>query len=142
MARMPDIYAEVERDLHGVADTMRHLMHHGAPHPATQPPPPQIAHNGTQEDHMSLLTEIEDHVKAAVTKFEAVDHEALSTLDAVQANPATAEGLQILAQLTHLTPETLAVPLSMLRGALQALGGQASISGDAQPAGPQVAGQA
>jgi hypothetical protein len=139
---MPDIFAEVAADWRAAEDHMRHLMHHGAPHPATQPPAPAIPHNETQEDHMSLLAEIEDHVKAAVSKFEAVDHEALGILDAVQANPATAEGLQILAQLTHLTPEALAVPLSMLRGALQALGGQASISGDAQPTGPQVAGQA
>lgn len=88
---------------------------------------------------MSLLTEIEDHIKAAVAKFEAVDHEALGILDTVQANPATAEGLAILAQLTHLPPETLAVPLSMLRGALQALSGQAP---QQVAAGPQIAGQA
>jgi hypothetical protein len=137
---MPDIFAEVAADWRAAEDRMRHLMHHGAPHPATQPPAPAVPHNGTQEEPpMSLLTEIEDHVKAAVAKFEAVDHEALGILDAVQANPATAEGLQILAQLTHLTPETLAVPLSMLRGALQALGGQAP---QQAAAGPQVAGQA
>jgi hypothetical protein len=152
MAVMPDFSRDLgpvegfaRREWREARDTMRHLMHHGAPHPAAQPPAPHIAHNGTQEaPPMSFITELENDAKALAAKFEAVDHEALGILDAVQANPATAEGLAILAQLTHLAPETLAVPLSMLRGALQALGGQApaSISGDAQPAGPQVAGQA
>lgn len=157
MARMPDITRElgpVEGFAHRVEqsaeDTLRRLMHprhHDAPQPAVTAPNPVIPHNGTQEaTPMSFITEIEDHLKTAVAKFEQVDHEALNILDAVQANPATAEGLQILAQLTHLPPEQLAMPLSMLRGALQALSVQApaSISGDAQavPAGPQVGGQA
>ena len=87
---------------------------------------------------MQLRTEIEDAIKAAASKFESVDHQALNVLEAVQSNPATAEGLTILGQLTHLPPEVLAVPLSMLRGALQALGGQPQPA----PAGPVVAGQA
>jgi hypothetical protein len=125
---MPDIFAEVARDWRAAEDTMRHLArphHHGAPHPAAQPPPPQVPHTENQEEPaMQWITDAEAHVKAALDKFQQVDHEALNTLEAVQSNPATAEIFAIAGQLTHLPPESLATGLNVLRMTLQALGGQ------------------
>ncbi len=138
---MPDILAELESNWDHAAGALRHLMHHGAPQPAAAPPAPQIAHNETQEDHMSLnLATIEDHVKAAVAEFENLDREALAKLDAVQANPATAEIFAIASQLTHLPPTDLATGASVLRMILATLGGRAPQQ--PVPSGPVTGGQA
>lgn len=153
MASIGDELGPVEgfahRAEHAAADTMRHLMgiaphHHDAPQPAAQPPVP---HNDNQEvTPVNVVAEGLDLFRQGLAKFENFDHEAQAVLGDVQSNPATAEGFQILGQLTHLPPETLAAPLGMLRLALQALGGQAEAAANVPPqqqdAGPQVGGQA
>lgn len=141
---MASIGDQLDREWHEARDTLRRLTHphhHDAPQPAAAPP---IPHNDNQEaTPMSFLTAIEAKAKSLAADFETVDHEALNILEAVTSNPATAEGYQILGQLTHLPPETLAVPLSMLRGALAALGGQqATAMPQAVPAGPVTGGVA
>jgi hypothetical protein len=131
MARMPDIEAEIKRDWRAAEDRMRHLMHHGAPQPAAQPPPQQVPHNETQEEHMQLLAEIEDHARqveghiaAALQKFQQIDHAALGTLDAILANPETAEVFALLGQFTGVAPGSLATGANVLKMTLATLGGQ------------------
>lgn len=143
---------ELASEWHAAENFMRrvthpHFGHHDAPQPAAAPQNPPVPHNDNQEvPPMSLLAEIEDHLKTAVTKFENVDHEALDVLDRVQANPATAEIFAIAGQLTHLPPTTLATGVDVLRMVLTAASGQATATPapepQAVPAGPVTGGVA
>lgn len=141
---------------HNIADGMRRLMHphHDVPQPAAQPARPAMIATDTPEvTPMSVLTEGIDLARQAVARFEAVDHEALGKLEAIQANPATSEAYDVLGALTHLPPAELATGVSVLKMILTAAGGQAEAAASVPPespsagpqyapTGPQVAGQA
>ena len=139
--------AEWHHDEHAVAEKLRHLMH---PHPHNVPQPaaaPTIPTDTPEVTPMSLLAEIETGLKDAVSKFEAVDKEALDKVEAIKANPELAPLLDVLAALakSELPPGILTAASS----GFQMLTKLAEIPAAGVPAeqpqyvaGPQVGGQA
>lgn len=144
MARMPDFSGDLgpvegfaaRHGADAVEDFMRKLMrphHHDAPpqdapQPAAEQPPipPVPAVPATQEEPVSLqvISEIEDAVKAAAAKFEAIDHDALAMVDAIKASPLASEALSIIGALTGLPAADFTTALGVLRMTLAAAGGQ------------------
>lgn len=88
---------------------------------------------------MISVAEIEADIHAVAAKFEQVDKAALGKLDAVQANPKTAEAFELIAAVAHVDPGPF---FDGAVNILRLLAGQSAGVPSFTPAGPQVAGQA
>lgn len=111
MARMPDFETEIKRDLGQLA---RVFTHHGvhpfdapvatrggipaaaSPAPASQPV--NLRTTAPKESTMSLSADL----KAFAGRLDTLGEEAVTKLEAVAANPATAEVFDVLHTLTGL----------------------------------------
>ena len=88
------------------------------------------------------MSQISDFLHQAAAKLEHYDDEALAKLDAVQANPRTAEAFSLIHAVSHVDPGPY---FDSALGILRLLAGQAAqVPAEPvfTPAGPQVAGQA
>lgn len=112
MARMPDFEAEIKRDLAHIF-TRHHGVHPfdapfatrgGIPAAASPAPAPQpvnlrtTAPTAPKENTMSLSADL----KAFAGRLDTIGEEAVTKLEAVAANPATAEVFDVLHTLTGL----------------------------------------
>lgn len=99
---------------------------------------------------MISVAEIENDIKVVAAKFEQVDKAALNKLDAVQANPKTAEAFELIAAVAHVDPgpffDSAVDILKVLAGLAPAPQQPAPVQPAYEPsftaAGPQVGGQA
>ena len=106
MARMPNFEEEIKRDLgtaeRAVAEWFRHRDHGESQAPAGQPvnlTAAAPAARTMEEVIMSLSADM--HALAA--RLETIGEETVTKLEAVAANPATAEVFAVLHQLTGLS---------------------------------------
>lgn len=89
---------------------------------------------------MISVAEIENDIRTVAAKFEQVDKAALGKLDAVQANPKTAEAFELIAAVAHVDPGPF---FDAAVSTLRVLAGQAaSVPVSSVSSGPSVAGQA
>jgi hypothetical protein len=121
-----------------------HLRHHGQSQTPAPGPVTLAAAPPEESIHMSLSADLH----AVANRLENYDDDTLAALDAVKANPATADAFAVLRDLTgfNVNPSIITLVtsgLTALRGQLQA---EAAASGatpaDVAPAGPVIAGQA
>lgn len=106
---MPDIFGELERDLgylihpdewgrHGTREMAPIIDALITPSQAPAAMPVNLGTTPQQEEDMSLSADMH----ALATRLEAVGEEAVTKLEAVAANPATADVFTVLHQLTGL----------------------------------------
>lgn len=113
----------------------RHLRH---PHASAEQAAAAVTINpDTPGGTVISVAEIEQDIRTVAAKFEQVDKAALGKLDAVQANPKTAEAFELIAAVAHVDPGPF---FDSAVSVLRVLAGQAASV--PVSAGPQVAGQA
>ena len=99
---MPDFEAEIIHDLeqarHIVASGIEHLVPHHAQSQAPAPQPVNLQTATPEGETMSLSTDL----KAFADRLDTLGEEAVTKLEAVAANPATAEVFSTLHVLTGL----------------------------------------
>jgi hypothetical protein len=142
---MPDIFGELARDWDSIEHAVTSHLHHASAPPAATTATIEPA---TQEEPVSLA----DDLRGFASHLDVIGEEAVTKAEAVLANPATAEGFDILHALTGLN-----VPAAAVSSALGGLKGILAMAAPAQPApaaeapaeqpqavaaGPQVGGQA
>lgn len=92
---------------------------------------------------MSFFADLKADADALAGKLRSVDENALNALEAILANPKTAEAFSLIASVSHVDPGPY---FDGAIGILKVVAGQpAAVSGPQpsfQPAGPTVAGQA
>lgn len=160
MPAMPNFQADIARDWQAARDELRrhmhpsqhHLLgpHHDTPQPAHTPAAPQVAHNETQEEPMSMLDAIDARARAVIDEIANIDHQAIHTYEAIKATPEGGEILTILGRVATseaaaiLPPGAVATFLTILRGAEGLLATIPAPATGPQPAamGPVVGGQA
>lgn len=107
-----DLETEAQRLGHGITS----LFHH--PHPSAT-----ITPSTTEEAPVSVFTDLRTDVHHLAGKLDAFDDDAISKLQAVQANPETATVFDALTDLTHLS-----LPTGILSSAVSVLKTIASLT--------------
>jgi hypothetical protein len=99
------IEAEAQRIGHGITSRFHH------PHPSAT-----ITTSSTKEDPVSVFTDLKADVHQLAGKLDDFDDDAISKLEAVQANPETATVFAALTDVSHLT-----LPTGILSSAVSVL---------------------
>lgn len=114
MTRMPDFEHDITRDLEVIG---RAIAEHIPGSPRHTPQTPAAQPDTTLEEPMSLAADL----KTLADRLDVLGEEAVAKTEAVVANPATREGLDLLHALTGLPidPSAITNVLGGLRALLQ-----------------------